>query len=169
MPVLRLLLVQVLTAATAAGAGAAGAASTGIAAGSLEAANLVGAIGGDSLGAFIAKHQGFGTMSAAESAMGMMSAIGDSPIISGIKDAGKASASEPTPQAQTPAPSVGPDLARPNQNPGLTAASGLMQSPGGMGNPDLKVLGFADGGTVPSSALAQMFSQNLFERTRQKA
>jgi len=157
------------TAATAAGAGAAGAASTGIAAGSLEAANLVGAIGGDSLGAFIAANQGFGTMSAAESAMGMMSAIGDSPIISGITDAGKASASEPTPQAQKPAPSVGPNLARPNQNPGLTAASGLMQSPGGMGNPsDLEVLGFADGGTVPSNALAQMFSQNIFERTRQK-
>ena len=154
--------------ATAAGvgAGAAGAAASGIAAGSLEAANLVGAMGGDALGAFISANQGFGTMTAAESAMGMMSAVQDSKLVLGLSKASSA-ADQDEPQAQRPAPSTGPGAtARPNQNPGLTQASALMQPSQGPSNPaDLGVLGFADGGRVP---LAQLFQDNLFARTRDR-
>lgn len=153
--------------ATAAGVGAgAGAAASGIAAGSLEAANLVGAMGGDALGAFISANQGFGTMTAAESAMGMMSAVQDSKLVQGLSQASSA-ADQSEPQAQRPAASTGPGAAaRPNQNPGLTQASSLMQPSQGSSNPaDLGVLGFADGGRVP---LAQLFQDNLFARTRDR-
>ncbi len=152
-------------AAVGVGAGA-GAAASGIAAGSLEAANLVGAMGGDALGAFISANQGFGTMTAAESAMGMMSAVQDSKLVQGLSKASSA-ADQGEPQAQRPAPSTGPGAAaRPNQNPGLTQASSLMQPSQGPSNPaDLGVLGFADGGRVP---LAQLFQDNLFARTRDR-
>lgn len=158
--------------ATAAGlgAGAAGAATSGIAAGSLEAANLVGAMGGDALGAFISANQGFGTMTAAESAMGMMSAVQDSKLVQGLSKASAAADQGQEQPAQLPAPSTGPGTpARPNQNPGLTQASGLMQSAQGASNPaDLGVLGFADGGQVPSNALQELLSSNIFTRTRDR-
>lgn len=156
-------------AATAAGVGAgAGAATSGIVGGSLEAANLVGALGGDALGTFIAANQGFGTMTAAESlgASTLAQIMNPEGI---VQQAGKAASAsgEGEPQAQRPAPSTGPGAtARPNQNPGLTQASSLMQPSQGPSNPaDLGVLGFADGGRVP---LAQLFQDNLFARTRDR-
>lgn len=163
------------TAAGAAGAlgsgaalagGTAGALGSGsaIAAGSLEAANLVGAVGGDALGAFISANQGFGTMTAMESAAGFMSALGESPVFSGIKDATKAANSQQ--QAEPAKKSTAPvayDVNRPNQNPGLTQSTlGPSQN---AGTASLDALGFENGGIVPD--LTSLFPDNIFARTRQ--
>ena len=159
-----------LTATEAVGAGltAAEVAGSGIAAGSLEAANMVGAIGGDALGAFISANQGFGTMTAMESMAGLAGAINQSPIVQGITKAGEAGQGGEQ-QAQRPAPNVGPETSRPNQNPGLTQSSSLMQSAQQASNPaSLGVLGFADGGQVPSNILQQLLADNIFSRTRDR-
>ena len=161
------------TAAAVEGAGALGAGlaategATALTAGSLEAANLVGAMGGDALGAFVAANQGFGTMTAAESAMGLMGAIKESPIVQAMTAAPNGQGGEQ--QAQRPAPNVGPETSRPNQNPGLTQSSSLMQSAQQASNPaSLGVLGFADGGQVPSGILQQLLADNIFSRTRDR-
>lgn len=168
-----------LGAAATGAAGAAGAAlgteaaigaGTAIAPGSLEFANAVGAIGGDSLGAFISANGGFGTMTGAQSLMGAASAIGDSPIISALGKGMDAASSGQSKQAALPAPNTGPGAtARPNQNPGLTQQSALMQpTQKSAGADPLAAVGFADGGEVGTAMLKQLFPDNIFERTRAK-
>ena len=161
-----------LTAATAAegagavAAGAAAAEGAGVAAGSLEAANLVGAIGGDSLGAFISANQGFGTMSAMESVQGMLASVQSSPIVQGIEKVAGAGKDDQTQVKISNAPQAG-QVTRPNQNPGLTQQSGLMQSQDRNTASSLAPLGFADGGQVPAlDALKALFPDNIFDRTR---
>lgn len=159
-------------AGAALGTEAAIGAGTAIAPGSLEFANAVGAIGGDSLGAFISANGGFGTMTGAESILGAASAIGDSPVVSALgKGMDAANAGQSKQQASLPAPNTGPGAtARPNQNPGLTQQSALMQpmqSTHTSADP-LAAVGFADGGEVGTALLKQLFPDNIFERTRAK-
>ena len=162
-----------LTAATAAesagavAAGAAAAEGAGVAAGSLEAANLVGALGGDSLGAFISANQGFGTMSAMESMQGMLASVQSSPIVQGIEKAAGAGKREGDTQVKVANAPQASQVTRPNQNPGLTQQSGLMQAQDRNTASSLTPLGFADGGQVPAlDALKALFPDNIFDRTR---
>lgn len=156
-------------AGEAAAAGATAAGASGIGAGTIEAANLVGAAGGDALGAFISANQGFGTMTAAQSLGGMADAVMASPILSGAKTAASAiaplAASKPAPQAPRVGVPRATDPGRVNQNPGLTAASPLMQSistrPQGA---NLNALGFADGGEIDK--LQSLVPDNIWARTR---
>ena len=149
------------TAATAAGAGAA-ASGAGAVAGSLEAANLVGAIGGDALGAFISANQGFGTMTAAESIAGMGAALESSPYVQALQQGMDAANQQPEqPVKQSTAPAAY-EQRGPTQNPSLTQQSSLMQQNNSTSSSSLDALGFADGGRVP------MFPDNIFTRTRQR-
>ena len=153
------------TAATAAGASAA-ASGAGVVAGSLEAANLVGAIGGDALGAFISANQGFGTMTAAESIAGMGAALESSPYVQALQQGMEAADQQPEqPVKQSTAPAAY-EQRGPNQNPSLTQQSSLMQENNSVGTASLDALGFADGGIVPS--LQSLFSDNIFARTGQR-
>lgn len=160
------------TAAGAAGAAGAGlaagttaataASGAGVVAGSLEAANLVGAIGGDALGAFISANQGFGTMTAAESIAGMGAALESSPYVQALQQGMEAVNQEPEqPVKQSTAPAAY-EQRGPNQNPSLTQQSSLMQQNNSVSSSSLDALGFADGGRVP------MFPDNIFARTRQR-
>lgn len=148
------------TAATAAGAGA------GAVAGSLEAANLVGAIGGDALGAFISANQGFGTMTAAESIAGMGAALESSPYVQALQQGMEASNQQPEQTAKQSTAPAAYEQRGPNQNPSLTQQSSLMQQNNSAGTSSLNALGFADGGIVPS--LQSLFSDNIFARTNQR-
>ena len=156
------------TAAGAAGAAGAGAAASGAGAvaGSLEAANLVGAIGGDALGAFISANQGFGTMTAAESIAGMGAALESSPYVQALQQGMEAADQQPEqPVKQSTAPAAY-EQRGPNQNPSLTQQSSLMQQNNSTSSSSLDALGFADGGIVPS--LQSLFSDNIFARTNQR-
>ena len=153
-----------------AGAGAAGATAAaggaGAIAGSLEAANLVGAIGGDALGAFISANQGFGTMTAAESIAGMGAALESSPYVQALQQGMEAADQQPEqPVKQSTAPAAY-EQRGPNQNPSLTQQSSLMQQNNSTSSSSLDALGFADGGIVPS--LQSLFSDNIFARTNQR-
>ena len=164
--------VGALGAAGAAGAGLAGAGAAtaasgaGVVAGSLEAANLVGAIGGDALGAFISANQGFGTMTAAESIAGMGAALESSPYVQALQQGMEAADQQPEqPVKQSTAPAAY-EQRGPNQNPSLTQQSSLMQQNNSTSSSSLDALGFADGGIVPS--LQSLFSDNIFARTSQR-
>lgn len=167
------------SAAVAADAGLAGAAAAGTAGatsaivpGSLEVANMVGAAGGDALGAFVSANGGFGTMTAAQSIGGMVEAVNASPLIEGLQTAGKAMSAASAASAQGAQPAKrynGPqaqDPGRVNQNPGLTQTSGLMQ---GINQddyrPNLGGLGFEDGGVIERQ---QYDRGNLFSNTRRR-
>jgi hypothetical protein len=159
---------------TAAEAGTAVAAGTGAA-----GAAQMGAQAGAAMDAFIAANQGFGTMTIGESIGGLASAIGSnpiggiqglmaardtSPILSGLGDLAKgltAAPDQPQQVKQSSAPAAY-DVQRPNQNPGLTQQSGLMQSSNyDSSASSLSALGFQDGGRVPRY-------ENIFERTRRE-
>ncbi len=156
-----------LGAASAAGAGAA-AGGAGAVAGSLEAANVVGALGGDALGAFISANQGWGTMTAAESIQGFMGALAESPVIQGMQAASAAN----QPEAPDPGLHMHPaqEMRGANQTPSLLQQSDLMRQDSSADVQyltGLGTLGFEDGGRVPTNRLQQMFPNNIFARTRQ--
>ena len=163
-----------MAAATIAeGAGAAAgtaAGSTGVAAGSLEAANMVGAIGGDALGAFVSANQGFGTMTAAESVAGFGASLQSSPLVQGLQQANTASSAAPEEQAPTINMAPMTPTERPNQDMSLTQPGG---GGGGMSAAtqqasSLSPLGFANGGQVPQNDLQRMAPDNIWARTRQR-
>ena len=131
-------------------------------AGSLEAANLVGAIGGDALGAFISANQGFGTMTVAESVAGMGAALESSPYVQALQQGMEATGQESEQQAKQSTAPAAYEQRGPNQNPSLTQQSSLMQQNNSTSSSSLDALGFADGGRVP------MFPDNIFARTRQR-